>query len=107
MLASGSFFKGAAAETGEMIRNLKTMQTVPQNASSNIPIVIISRGQFELIPGLPENSSQTLDQTWTALQSDLVSRLGARQVIAEQSGHNIQLSQPELVYKTIRSFIAG
>jgi len=107
VLASGNFFKAAAAETAAMRNNLKAMQTVPQTALADIPVVIISRGQSEPIPGLPEHSAQTLEQTWAELQTDLVQRLHARQVFAKQSGHNIQLSQPDLVYESVKPFITG
>jgi len=107
VLATGNFFKAASAETAAMRSSLKAMQTVPQTALADIPIVIISRGQPEPIPGLPEQSAQTLEQTWATLQTDLVQRLHARQIFAKQSGHNIQLSQPDLVYESVKQFITG
>ena len=107
VVAAGSFFKAAAAETAEMLNNLRAMQAAPQTALASIPVVIISRGQPEAIPGLPNKSAQTLEQTWADLQTDLVNRLNARQIIAERSGHDIQLSQPELVHDIIKRIIQG
>jgi pimeloyl-ACP methyl ester carboxylesterase len=108
-LAAGSFFKGAEAETGEMVNNLHAMQTYAQKSPSTVPntspVIIISRGQPEPMPGLPEKSARSLEQTWSQLQTDLVNRLHAKQIIAEKSGHHVQLSQPELVYETIVPFI--
>jgi len=105
VVAARSFLKAAAAESAEMINNLRAMQDFPQTALAKIPVVIISRGQPEPIPSLPNSRSQALEKTWTALQTDLVERLNARQLIAEQSGHNIQLCQPELVYDAIKPLI--
>ncbi len=107
VVASRSFLRAAAAETAEMINNLQAMQDFPQTALAKIPVVIISRGRPERIPSLPTSSAQALENIWAALQTDLVERLNATQVIAEQSGHNIQLSQPELVYDAIKPFIDG
>jgi pimeloyl-ACP methyl ester carboxylesterase len=107
VVAMGSFCQAAAAETAAMPENLRAMQAFPQTALANIPVIIISRGHREGIPGLPESSAQALERTWAALQTDLVDRLNARQIIAEQSGHRIQLGQPELVYESIERFIYG
>jgi pimeloyl-ACP methyl ester carboxylesterase len=107
VIAARSFCKSAAAETASMVDNLRTMQAALQGAVADVPAVIISRGQAERIPGLPDSSAQALEQTWSTLQTDLVERMNARQIIAEQSGHSIQLSQPELVYESIKPFIYG
>ncbi len=105
VVAVRGFARAAAAETAEMAANLRAMQAVPQTALANIPVVIISRGQPESIPALPDKSAQALEATWASLQTDLVERLNARQIIAQGSGHSIQLSQPELVYEAIKPFI--
>ena len=105
VLASGSFFKGASVETAEMINNLHAMQNVGAHSLAKIPVVIISRGQPEPIPGLPEASAQSLEKIWSQLQTDLVVKMNAKQIIAEKSGHSIQLTQPALVFETIRPFI--
>jgi len=97
VLASGNFFTGAAAETGAMIDNLQIMQKA--NLPMRIPVTIFSRGLPYPMPGLPDNSAENLEQTWAALQTDLVNRLKARQIFAAHSGHYIQVQQPELVYE--------
>lgn len=107
VVASRSFLKAAAAESAEMAKNLQAMRGYPQTALAQIPVTIISRGQSEPIPGLPDRSAQTLEGTWAALQSDLVKRLNARHLVAERSGHSVQLSEPELVYECIKRFIDG
>jgi pimeloyl-ACP methyl ester carboxylesterase len=105
IIAARSFCKAAAAETAEMVENLQAMQAHSETAVATVPVVIISRGQPERIPGLPDRGADALEQTWSALQTDLVERLNASQIIAEQSGHNIQLGQPDLVYDCITQFI--
>jgi len=104
VLASGSFFEATSAETAEMINNLQTMQSVGQQPLVKIPVVVISRGLPEPIPGLPLASAQSLEQVWSQLQAELVDKMHAKQIIAEKSGHSIQLTQPSLVFETIRRF---
>jgi len=105
VLATGDFFNGASKETGAMINNLQAMRVVSQNEVIKWPVVIISRGQPDPIPGLPAASAKSLEQTWRALQADLVKRMRAKQVIAEKSSHSIQLTQPELIYDAVVPFL--
>jgi pimeloyl-ACP methyl ester carboxylesterase len=47
-----------------------------------------------------------MGQMWTALQEDLARESpGSRHVIAEESGHNIQADEPELVIQVIRELV--
>jgi len=89
-----------------MINNLHAMRTIGQNETIKWPVVIINRGQPDPIPGLPEASATSLEEVWSALQTDLVRRTGARQVIARNSAHSIQFSEPELIYDGARSFLS-
>jgi len=100
-LAFGDFFEGGAKETGQMANNLKAMQRINQNESIKWPVVIVSRGLPEPIPGLPEATSKSLEKIWADLQADLVTRLHAKHLIAKKSGHRIEAQDPELVYQTI------
>ena len=65
-----------------------------------MPLVVLTRGmpagaEAALPPGFP---AEALDDVWQQLQRQLAQLVpGARQVIATNSGHYIQLSQPELV----------
>ena len=106
VLSIGEFFYGASRETGMMVNNLHAMQTIGQNETIKWPMVIVSRGQPDPIPGLPEASTKSLEDVWAALQADLVKRTGAQQVIAKNSAHNIQFSEPELIYEGVRSFLS-
>jgi len=106
VLATGEFFNGASKETGAMINNLQAMRAISQKEMIKWPVVIISRGQPDPIPGLPEASAKSLEQTWRALQADLVKRMRAKQVIAEKSSHSIQLTQPELIYDAVLPYLS-
>jgi len=106
VLAFGEFFQGAAKETAQMYDNLQEMKKIAEHETNKWPVIIISRGGSEPIPGLPKASADSLEQTWAGLQADLVNRLGAKQLIAEKCGHHVQLCNPSLVYQTILPLIA-
>jgi len=105
VLASRNFFRGAARETAAMVSNLRAMQRISRDEKIRYPVVIISRGQPAPIPDLAEASAKTLEQTWAGLQADLVKRLDAQQVIAKQSGHSVELSEPDLIVETVQPLV--
>ena len=81
-----------------------------------LPLVVLTRGvparddlppeaQAALPPDFPW---QTFDAVWQALQDELAALVpGARHVVATESGHYIQLQQPELVIEAIRQVVEG
>ena len=104
-LASGAFFKGAYAETSAMLDNLAAMQQHGSALRADIPVVIISRGQSSPNTTGTQNDILGQDDTWSLLQADLATRLNAKQIVAEHNDHHPQLSEPNLVYKTVLSFV--
>ena len=107
VLAFGEFFQGAAKETAQMFDNLQAMKKISANETIKWPVIVISRGGSEPIPGLPQDSAASLEKTWAGLQAELVNRLGAKQLVAENCGHHVQLCNPTLIYKTILPLIAN
>jgi pimeloyl-ACP methyl ester carboxylesterase len=69
-----------------------------------MPLIVLTHGQpWEWGPDFP---AAALEDLWPPLQEDLASLVpGARLVIAEESGHFIQLQQPELVIEAIRQVV--
>lgn len=68
-----------------------------------MPLTVISHGRAE---GPPSAESDVVEQLWARLQADLAGMLpGARHVIAQRSGHDIQHSQPRLVLREVRRAI--
>jgi len=104
-LASGCFFKGAYAESSAMLENLTTMQQHGTSLRPEIPVVILSRGQSTPNTAGTQNDIVGQDDSWALLQADLANRLNAKQIVAKHNDHHLQLSEPELVYKTVLSFI--
>ncbi len=105
VLASGSFFKGAYAETNAMLDNLAAMQQHGTPLRPEIPVIILSRGQSSQNRTGTQNDILGQDDTWASLQADLAKCLNARQIVAKHNDHHLQLSEPDLVYKTVLSFI--
>lgn len=79
-----------------------------------LPLVVLSHGvpvSAELPPELksqfpPDFPWEDLERVWQELQTELAGLApGARHTIATESGHYIQLQQPELVIEAIRQVV--
>jgi pimeloyl-ACP methyl ester carboxylesterase len=80
----------------------------------SLPLVVLTRGlpaSAEVPPELraelpPDFPYDTFDTVWEELQVALAALVpGGRQVIATESGHYIQLQQPELVIEAIEQVV--
>jgi hypothetical protein len=81
---------------------IRAEAAVPLRA--DLPVVVLSHGLNDsLPPPLMIPDLEGFFRAARAAQGDLAARLpGARQVIAEQSGHYIQVTQPDLVVDAVR-----
>jgi pimeloyl-ACP methyl ester carboxylesterase len=73
-----------------------------------VPLVVLSHGQPMAMPGLGDEVNQANEQLWQELQAELAG-LSSRGclVMAEGSGHYIQLEQPQLVIDAIGQVVAS
>lgn len=72
----------------------------------NIPLIVISRGYWDPMPGFSETENQQAWQMWQEMQVEFLSlSSNSRQVVATESEHNIQLQQPELVIDAIKAIV--
>jgi pimeloyl-ACP methyl ester carboxylesterase len=80
----------------------------------SLPLVVLSRGipmSAELPPEMlselpPDFPWDTFETVWQELQADLAALVpGARQVIATESGHYVQIQQPQLVIDAARQVV--
>ena len=68
----------------------------------DVSVVVLSRG----LRVLSENvQAKSLETVWRSLQEDLFLRLGSSHLIAESSGHYIQLDDPKIVVNTIQRLV--
>lgn len=79
------------------------------NWQTNVPLIVIAQGKpGPPIPGLSAEQNAGFARVWRELQEDLSKRSPKGQFrVAENSGHFIQLDEPELVVKAIRQLLAN
>ena len=75
-----------------------------------LPLVVLSRGRgpeaAEAPEGFPPEALAAQERLWQELQASLAALTpGARHVVATQSGHYVQLEQPELVIAAVREVV--
>ncbi len=102
VLATTDYFNGAIAETTAFYSD----SPQPKPASlGDLPMVVLSHGLPE---ATSDSSTQQLryEQEWTKMQNELAGlSSNSKQIIAEKSGHYIQLDQPEIVIASILELI--
>jgi pimeloyl-ACP methyl ester carboxylesterase len=70
------------------------------------PLMVLTRGKKEPIPGMTEEETNLTRQGWQELQAELArSSSAGKQIMAEKSGHYIQFEQPELVIESVRQVV--
>jgi pimeloyl-ACP methyl ester carboxylesterase len=71
---------------------------------TDVPLIVLRHGKAPpRPPQFTEEVYRAYDQAWTVFQEDLAKRSPRGQLrVAEQSGHMIQLDQPDLVVQAIR-----
>ena len=79
-------------------------QAAVASALRPMPLIVLTRGQpLDLGPGF---DTAALEALWPPLQEDLASLTpDARLEVAEESGHFIQVQQPDLVIEAIRQVV--
>jgi len=81
-------------------------QLAATGSLGNIPLTVISHGIPDLFASMPAAHAKQAEQVWQELQTDLASLSSNSQLlVAEKSGHGIQVDQPELVIDAIRQMV--
>lgn len=72
----------------------------------DIPLVALSHGQPQSIPGMPDEVNQAYETAWQEMQGELaaLSTRGRHQVV-EGSGHAIHHDRPDVVVAAIREVV--
>lgn len=106
--ATSEVFETNAAELEAMETSLNEVLALRIISFGDLPLTVLSAGRKETVPSISDAENQQRWEEWQAFQSELVALSSdSRQIIAEQSGHNIQLDQPGLVIDTIREVVAA
>lgn len=69
---------------------------------TSLPAVSIVASSSIVGPGAAADAANAL---WRTLQANQAEALGARQVFATESGHNVLLTEPELIVSAVRQVI--
>jgi pimeloyl-ACP methyl ester carboxylesterase len=103
---STDYFQTGVAENEAFEGNLAQVRTGNIDLG-DMPLIVISRGYWDAIPGFSETENQQAWRAWNEMQSELLLlSSNSRQIIAGESEHNVHLQQPELVIDAIRSVIS-
>lgn len=102
---STDYFQTCLAENEAFESNLAEVLSAHISLDT-VPLIVISRGYWDPMPGFSKTENEQAWQTWQEMQSELLSLSSkSRQIIAEGSEHNIQLQQPELVIDATREVV--
>lgn len=102
------WFETARQEGVMAVRNLAEARAAGLTTLGDIPLVVLSRGRGEMSPG-PGISAEDAEQA-NAAQDEMQAELAGlstwgKRIIAEESGHYIQVDQPDLVIEAIREVV--
>lgn len=104
--ATTGFFTTAVAELDAMEVSTAEVRALRITSFGNLPLSVISEGHYYPNPSLSNAENQKYWEEWQAMQSELVGLSSeSKQTIAEQSGHNIQHDQPNLVMDAIQEMV--
>jgi pimeloyl-ACP methyl ester carboxylesterase len=74
----------------------------------DLPLVVLSHDEPMAMPGLSDEANQTYEQLWQDLQAELAGLSSqGRLMVAEGSGHYIQLERPQLVIDAIAEVVTA
>ncbi|MFN8414338.1 MAG: alpha/beta hydrolase [Anaerolineales bacterium] len=72
----------------------------------NIPLTVIRHGIPDLFASMPAEQGKQAEIVWQELQAELANlSSNSEMIIAEKSGHGIQIDQPSLVVDAIRQIV--
>lgn len=101
-LATTNYFDGAIAESSVFY---SSALDAPKSLG-DLPLIVLSHGLPDTTSGVDTSQQNLFEQEWVKMQIELVGlSSNSRQIIAERSGHYIQLDQPELVIEAILELV--
>ena len=105
-LATSDYFAAAIAESQAFYTSVDDTSVIKLGSLGNLPLIVLSRGQGAPLPGLTTDENEAYEQSWRNLQAELTAlSSNSQQWLAEHSGHDIPLQQPDLVIAAIRQMV--
>ena len=108
ILSDTRYFETAAEEYASMAESLAEVRAAQLTSLGDMPLVVLTRGLAPdpNLPGLSDEGAQQVETVWDELQAEQATlSSNGKQVLAEESGHLVQLDQPELVVDAIRDVV--
>lgn len=100
------YYETCIAENELFASNLAEVRSANIVDFGNLPLIVLSRGRWDTMPGLSNAENEQARQAWNEMQSELLKlSTNSRQDIAEASEHFIQLDQPNLVIEAILELV--
>lgn len=105
-LSDPRYIDAQIAEQAAIFDSLEQVRAAHITSLGNIPLVVLYRGITDMPwPGMTAEENQAL---WVELQTEMAALSPqGRLVLADQSGHQIQLDQPNLVIDAIEEVVAA
>jgi pimeloyl-ACP methyl ester carboxylesterase len=99
-------FETLLAESSAAEENATEARALQMSNFGDMPLIVLSAGHRQAVPSFTDAENQQLWEELQIEQSELVLLSSeGKQIMAEQSGHYIQLDQPELVIGAIREVV--
>jgi pimeloyl-ACP methyl ester carboxylesterase len=103
-----------ATRLDAMIAELESLETSQEQVRAaraaglgELPLAVISHGQPQPVPGMPNDVNLAYEAAWQTMQAELAALSpNGRRTVARDSGHMIHHDQPELVAAAIRGVVA-
>jgi pimeloyl-ACP methyl ester carboxylesterase len=105
-LSDPKFAEARVAEQDAIFESLEQVRAAHITSLGNIPLIVLYRGIVDSpTPGMTPEENQ---QWWFELQTELAALSPQGElVLADRSGHHIQLDQPDLVINAIEQVLAA
>jgi len=106
ILSTTRNFETYIAEWNALEESYAEVLSMQITSFGDMPLIVISRGLPDPSPLISDVDNQRAWEVMQEWQAELVGLSSeAKQVIAEESGHHIQLDQPELVIEAVREMV--
>ncbi|MBE0669968.1 MAG: alpha/beta hydrolase [Anaerolineales bacterium] len=106
LLATTDYFNTAVIESSSFLAEFGNGPIQKLKSLGNLPLIVLTRGLPDSLPILSEQENAQYDATWHQLQFELVGlSSNSKQVMAQHSGHYIQLDEPNLVVDAVRELV--
>jgi len=104
--ATTGHLAAAAAEMNAMLESTAEVRAFQITNFGNLPLSVLTAGVYHPNPAQSDAENQQFRDEWQAMQSELAALSSiSKQTIAEQSGHEIHLDQPDLVIDAILDMV--